>query len=493
MRDTAALRSSDRSVAEGALGNERGTRVVELFAGVGGFHVGLAAAGWRIVWANQWEPSTKRAQHAFDVYRHRFPEMTLEQLSNLDIRTVAADSLPEHELLVGGFPCQDYSVAKPLPQAAGIQGKKGVLWWEIYRLVRTKLPPMVLLENVDRLLSSPATHRGRDFAIILACLDALGYTVEWRAVNAADYGFPQRRRRVFICARRYRPIDPGKAWAQIFREGVLARALPVRDVTDALALDPGFALPRHRPFPSIDQVTAFDTSVGEWVYDIGAWDMLSPGKSMFRTGGLMSQGQIWTHQVTPDGLSRNRTPSGRKRARTLGDVVRKTTRVPVSYLIPAVQHSEWERHKKAKAVPRSRGYSYSEGSMSCPDDRTRASRTIVTGEGGSSPSRFKHLVHLEPGDRLDSVVLADGTVVTLTDLLERRADEFISPENGEVWRRLTPEELEELNGFRRGWTRLRRDGHGYVSDTRRAFLMGNAVVVGIVQSIGDVLLQDWRE
>ena len=180
-------------------------RVVELFAGVGGFRLGLEPHGWRTVWASQWEPSTK-TQHAADCYRHHFDP---DVLSNEDINAVVDqmdrdgwDDFPDHDLLVGGFPCQDYSVAKARSQAQGIIGKKGVLWWAIKRIIEKKNPRFVFLENVDRLLKSPASQRGRDFAIILACLSDLGYLVEWRVVNAADYGFPQRRRRVFVIAHR---------------------------------------------------------------------------------------------------------------------------------------------------------------------------------------------------------------------------------------------------------------------------------------------------
>ena len=178
-------------------------RVVELFAGVGGFRLGLERAGWETVWANQWEPSTK-SQPAFDCYVQRFgPEGAVCE----DLHVVMDDaesgrrSVPDHELLVGGFPCQDYSVAKTLNQAVGISGKKGVLWWEIYRLLMMKRPKHLFLENVDRLLKSPTMQRGRDFGVMLAALANLGYEVEWRVVNAADYGFPQKRRRVLLVGR----------------------------------------------------------------------------------------------------------------------------------------------------------------------------------------------------------------------------------------------------------------------------------------------------
>jgi len=171
--------------------------VAELFAGVGGFRLGLAKAGWRTTFSNQWEPSTK-TQHASMVYTARFGD---DGHSNEDIAKVA--SLPRDiDLLVGGFPCQDYSVAKTLNTAKGLEGKKGVLWWEILRLVEQRKPSFVFLENVDRLLKSPSHQRGRDFAVMLKTLGDAGYLVEWRVVNAAEYGFPQRRVRVFIVATR---------------------------------------------------------------------------------------------------------------------------------------------------------------------------------------------------------------------------------------------------------------------------------------------------
>jgi DNA (cytosine-5)-methyltransferase 1 len=179
-------------------------KTIELFAGVGGFRIGLDRAktsdiNYKVVWSNQWEPSTK-TQHASDIYVNQFG---LENHSNEDISTVDVENIPNHDLLVGGFPCQDYSVASTLKNSHGIVGKKGVLWWEIYRILEEKTdnaPKYLMLENVDRLLKSPASQRGRDFAIILSSLNNLGYAVEWRVINASDYGMPQRRRRVFITA-----------------------------------------------------------------------------------------------------------------------------------------------------------------------------------------------------------------------------------------------------------------------------------------------------
>ena len=174
--------------------------VIELFAGVGGFRIGLDRVGnnfFKTIWSNQYEPTTKK-QHASETYTTRFGAAGHV---NADIATVPTDSIPDHDVLCGGFPCQDYSVARVLSQAHGLEGKKGVLWWEIERILREKganAPSVLLLENVDRLIISPAKQRGRDFAVILQSLADLGYYVEWRIINAADYGMPQRRRRIYL-------------------------------------------------------------------------------------------------------------------------------------------------------------------------------------------------------------------------------------------------------------------------------------------------------
>jgi DNA (cytosine-5)-methyltransferase 1 len=399
---------------------QRGSRrVVELFAGVGGFRVGLRAAGWKVVWANQWEPATK-AQHAFETYRRHFRTGTH---SNEDIGRVAArveagsGEIPEYELLCGGFPCQDYSVART--SARGIEGKKGVLWWEIERLVRSTRPPFVLLENVDRLLKSPAGQRGRDFAIILSCLANLGYAVEWRVVNAADYGLPQRRRRVFILARPASPTDD-EPFETIQSTGVLAKALPV--------------------YPSGEGILPMGTPIAEDLVEVTARFGRGSSRSPFENAGFMRGFEFWTLQVEP---------RFRGKRKTLRDALDKG-RVPAEYYIPEQQLAEWRYLKGAKREPRTNrsgfSYEYTEGAIAFPDPLDMPSRTILTGEGGPSPSRFKHVIRTGSGR----------------------------------YRRLTPTELERLNGFRPGWT----EG---MPPSRRAFMMGNALVVGIVRRIGRAL------
>ena len=328
---------------------------------------------------------------------------------------------------MGGFPCQDYSVAKTLNQAAGIQGKKGVLWWEIYRLLDLKRPRYVILENVDRLLKSPATRRGRDFAIILACLSDLGYAVEWRVVNAADYGFPQRRRRVFITAWQLEGDAPSGVDA-IFTTGILARALPVKPIaTERLFFD----------------TLEISGDVHEVSDGFGLWTTTTP----FRNAGFMVDRKVWTI---------NTESKFRGRQRTLGDVLQPEDEIPSRFFVPDDQLPKWAYLKGAKKEARvnkrtGHKYNYTEGAIAYPDPLDTPSRTILTGEGGSTPSRFKHIIQTE-----------DGRM-----------------------RRLTPVELERLNGFPDDWT---AEGvNGPIPDGRRAFMMGNALVVGIVKRIGKAL------
>lgn len=392
-------------------------RVAELFAGVGGFRIGLARAGWKTVYSNQWEPSTK-TQHASSVYVANFGP---DGHSNEDIASV--ERIPEEfDLLVGGFPCQDYSVAKSANTATGLQGKKGVLWWEILRLVTQHRPRFIFLENVDRLLKSPTSQRGRDFAVMLTTLGNAGYFVEWRVVNAADYGFPQRRIRVFIVATRTGDDNkPGKPEEMIFSGGVLAKSLPVE--------------------PN-------DTGVHEIPLGLDA-EAISKGfgqglkVSPFRNAGFYSDGSAFTSRVE--------AKSARK-PMYLGDVLVEDSLVPPEFWVEPNRLPEWQFLKGAKAIERTNkqtgfSYKYSEGSMAFPDSLEKPSRTILTGEGGKTPSRFKHIIETERG-----------------------------------YRRLVPVELERLSGFPDGWTNPPNGMN--ISDARRAFFIGNALVTGLVEMVG---------
>jgi DNA (cytosine-5)-methyltransferase 1 len=403
--------------------------VAELFAGVGGFRLGLegASPAYQVVWSNQYEPSTRR-QDASLIYRTRFGD---QGHSDTDIAMVPTRDIPDHDLLCGGFPCQDYSVAATRDHAKGIEGKKGVLWWQIHRILKEKgerRPACVLFENVDRLLASPARRRGRDFAIILASLADLGYTVEWRVINSADYGLPQRRRRTWILGYRTdsalgRRIASPDGW--VIEEGVMASAFPF--------------LPDLR--------NAWSFPVEGTLEEISARFNGENSPTPFRTAGMIAGRRVYTVEASPVYLG--------ERA-TLGQILLKEEDVPEAFLIPKGQLERWRYVKGAKRIERRSGdghpYTYSEGAIPFPDDPQRPSRTITTKEGGTTPSRGKHVVPCPSGR----------------------------------YRRLTPVELERLNGFPDNHTR-----HPEVFDVRRAFLMGNALTVGVVRRIAETLRRRW--
>ena len=210
--------------------------ICELFAGVGGFRLGFdrLKSGWETKWFSQWEPGAK-TQWAHDCYVSHFGEsedLNGEIHTGEDISMMVKENIPDHTLLVGGFPCQDYSVAHTLASSKGIEGKKGVLWWQIRDTLIAKQAPFCIFENVDRLLKSPAKQRGRDFGIILSCLAELGYSAEWRVVNAATYGAAQRRRRTFIFAYKNdtnygKKMSTAKAKDIISKSGLMAKAFPI--------------------------------------------------------------------------------------------------------------------------------------------------------------------------------------------------------------------------------------------------------------------------
>jgi DNA (cytosine-5)-methyltransferase 1 len=419
---------------------ENKLKVVELFAGVGGFRLGLE--GWRgksassnykknidtnyeVVWSNQWEPSTK-IQHASMVYENRFGK---NGHITEDISIVDVSQIPDHDILVGGFPCQDYSVATTLKNSKGLIGKKGVLWWSIHKILTEKVnkPKYLFLENVDRLLISPSGQRGRDFAIILKSLNDLGYAVEWRIINAAEFGMPQRRRRVFILAYHqetsiFETINELPASDWILEEGVLANAFPITS--------------ENSLFPTEFKLIGDIVSISENFNKNGV-------KGVFENAGVMINGSVTTIKTQPN-YEGNYT--------ILKDLI-QNGEVTEEFYINEQDLDKWKYLKGPKKEIRTNAegfeYNYSEGGMIFPDPLDKPSRTIITGEGGKSASRFKHVIQTPKG-----------------------------------FRRLSPVELERLNMFPDNHTKL--DG---VSDTKRAFFMGNALVVGVIEKIGASLKQ----
>ena len=397
-------------------------RVAELFAGVGGFRLGLEKNNlYEVVWSNQWEPSTNR-QHASEVYEYVFGA---DGHNPNDIGTVSTEDIPEIDVLVGGFPCQDYSVAKSLPSSMGLFGKKGVLWWQIERILRQKhesgkTVPYVVLENVDRLIKSPATQRGRDFAVMLSSLNHLGYHVEWRVINAAEYGFPQRRRRLFIVGVHGTAAHSHNEDGSL---GILERAFPTE----------GKPLFLSQPIDLLEYADLSTLSEN--------FNLKTPNAQPFKNSGFAISGFVSTLQVVP---------LPQEDHTVLGDIL--IEEAPDEYYVLDSELEKWQYLKGAKAEKRitSEGfeYDYTEGGMVFPDALSNASRTIITGEGGRTASRFKHVVECKSGRGL---------------------------------RRLMPIELERLNMFPDNHTRLGVNGE--LSDTKRAFFMGNALVVGVVDKI----------
>lgn len=402
-------------------------RVCELFAGVGGFRLGLedCSDDFRFVWANQWEPS-KKVQHAYDCYIQRFGESEFHV--NEDISTVDKRTIPNHDLLVGGFPCQDYSVART--GARGIQGVKGVLWWQIREILREKQPRFVLLENVDRLLKSPAKQRGRDFAVMLSCFNDLGYSVEWRVINAAEYGFVQRRRRIFIYAFRndtnyFNRLDETNLERWIHEDGFFQDEFPILPIEE---VDNSKVRKTRMEYNDIVEIS--DTFSFE-----------------FENAGIMTGGTIYTEKTVPNyngefTLLRDKLESN----------------VDEKYYIDS-DESRLEKFRQSKAAKRinrvsktGHEYVFSEGALAFPDPIDRAARTMLTSE--ASVNRSTHVVE--------------------------------DPATGRL-RVLTPVEAERLNGFRDNWTNTG------MTERTRYFCMGNALVVGLIQKMGNTLIDIYND
>lgn len=366
--------------------------ICELFAGVGGFRLGFDRlnSGWETVWFSQWEPGAK-TQWAHACYVSHFgdsKDLNGELHTGEDIAVVQKQSIPDHTLIVGGFPCQDYSVAHSLVSAKGIQGKKGVLWWQIRDTLIAKNTPFCLFENVDRLLKSPASQRGRDFGVILACLNELGYSAEWRVINAAEYGAAQRRRRTFIFAYKNdtafaESMKSFTATQIISSAGFFALGFPISPIN--VDIVPHTVLPN-------DIVQVSDTF-----------------KFDFCNAGYMHNGVVYTYSVNEI----TEVPT------TLGQILEKN--VDEKYYITNEKMPKWTYMKGAKKIPRTTStgheYVFSEGPIAFPDPWDRPSRTMLTSE--STLNRSTHVVS-DPG-------------------------------TGRL-RLLTPIETERLQGFDDNWT-----------------------------------------
>ena len=399
--------------------------VLELFAGVGGFRVGLEKASprFKTLWSNQFEPSRK-SQDAFEVYNYHFPD---SENWNEDITTISDERFSalkgQVDLIVGGFPCQDYSVARTKKDEKGIEGKKGVLFWEIIRATKLSNPKYLLLENVDRLLKAPSKQRGRDFAIMLRAFADLGYGVDWRVINPADYGWCQRRKRVFLFVYRKDTDyfkqqqtleDFGVGSSGIFESTYETKAEIVKDRTLSFTL----------PEDIIEVSDSFSTQ-------------------FWNTGGMI-EGKVVTKELEPyyDGASL-----------VLRDVLEHPSDLSDSLYLSEDKVDKFHYLRGAKKFERTNSegftYTYSEGEMSLVDSADLPSRTLLTSEGAIS--RTTHLVEDSKGYRL-----------------------------------LTALETERLQGFPDNWTKIKlsKGKEVVVSNTRRKFFMGNALVIEVVENLG---------
>ncbi|MGE7929232.1 DNA (cytosine-5-)-methyltransferase [Lysinibacillus xylanilyticus] len=424
--------------------------ILELFAGVGGFRVGLENSNpdlYITKWANQWEPS-KKSQDAFEVYNYNFRDSENINISIEDITNEKFESM-DADIIVGGFPCQDYSVARSKKHEMGIEGKKGVLFWQIIRATNHIKPKYLILENVDRLLKSPSNQRGRDFAIMLSAFNNLGYSVEWRVINAAEHGGAQRRRRVFFFV--YRNDTPFAMamdekygvmknndildWDDhafdeyIFKDGLFARQFPIKQ---EMKYDGKTA--RHysdRLFD--DTVEVSDSFTGK------VWNT-----------GIMRYGRYFT-------IDTQASDAELAKVRTLGSIAQSVEEVDEHfYITDETKLEKFHYLRGPKKIQRTtvdgHEWTYSEGGMAPFDDFNLPGRTMLTSEG--SVNRSTHFLKI-----------------------------------GERYRLITPIEAERLNDFPSDWTRYKlHDGEKVeVSDRMRYFFMGNALVTSIIKRIGDEL------
>ncbi|MFV8417937.1 DNA (cytosine-5-)-methyltransferase [Mycoplasma sp. Z355B] len=410
-------------------------KVAELFAGVGGFRVGLNKitefdkttgkaienGPWEFVYANQWEPST-RIQHAFDCYATRFET---NNASNVDITKVDKNEIPDHSLLVGGFPCQDYSVARSLSKESGIEGKKGVLFWEIKDVLKTKNTNFVLLENVDRLLKSPASRRGRDFAIMLKTFFELGYNVTWRTINAAEYHMPQKRTRVFIFA-----------WK---RDTKYNKKFQNKELDIDLLKSSLF----NKEFKVDEFYNINHCSINSYKSVLDISDNYSQGS--FLKTGIMIDGLIIQADVS---VKKNEIYS-------LGQLMEENRiyfdNEYTKYIVPLEKLEKWKYLKGNKKIERiskdGHKYLYSEGAMSFPENLDAPGRTMLTSEG--TLNRSSHIVF---------------------------------DNNINQYRILSEVECEALQMFPPNWTNT-------MPSKKRYFMMGNALVTGIIKRLSDPLIK----
>jgi DNA (cytosine-5)-methyltransferase 1 len=474
----------DRS-AWGGMGDAP-IRVAELFAGVGGFRLGLEGvpssgekSTFEVVWSNQWEPSQK-VQWASKIYEERFGS---DNHSNEDIH-VALKAVPNPDLLVGGFPCQDYSVARTKSGELGIEGEKGKLWNPIKKIIRNAeiRPKVVFLENVPRLLRSPSKHRGLNFAVICNDFLSMGYDVEWRVINASEYGMPQQRRRVFIIAYRratqsnfyrngkpnfgptYRSRNSMEKWLlsservknSKWNAGPFAEAFPTKGTLPLEKqifpeLETYDWNSKSSPFHDAGYVWKDNHGGRRWMWTFKPRPIKEPVMAL---RDIMVSKHDSEYEIDEKTLVTWRYVKGARKEFRIRKRDRENVGEKIWNIYQECMSSQsqdfWDlnAHHFEGILGLNSAYRYVEGPIAFPDSLDRPSRTVVTQEIGKSPDRMRHIIQTNSG----------------------------------VWRRLMPLELERLNMFPDNWT----DIEG-IPPSRRGFLMGNALVVGIIERLREPL------
>lgn len=288
-------------------------------------------------------------------------------------------------------------------------------------IIILKYPAFGILENVNRLILSPKNQRGRDFGIILRCLSDLGYSACWRILNAADYGYPQRRRRIFIFIYRNdtkyaKDISSHNPKDVLLKESIFAKAFPISGLLTELSM--------------ISLVDDFEDLVA----------VSDRFRAHFENAGWMYDGKVYTAKVQA-----KMSPMC-----PLSKIVLPCTGSSFYLTDKQKGHFAYLRGKKTveRTAENGLSYQYCEGSMSPYDSLDLPGRTMLTSEG--SVNRSSHII---------------------MDPLKHQL------------RFLTPVECERMNGFPDGWTDTG------MSRTARYFMMGNALVCGIIERLGDQILK----
>lgn len=410
--------------------------VGSVFSGIGGFDLGLERAGLRVMWQIEREPFCQK------VLRRHWPDVPCHD----DVLTATADTLSSVDALVGGFPCQDLSVAG---KRAGLNGSRSSLFYEFLRLASELQPEWLVIENVPGLLTS---HGGRDFHALLSALAERGWRRAYRILDSQHFGVAQRRRRVFIVG--HRGTDGSGPEAVLFepesrpRDSQTGRTQRARLATD-VAASLRFGGEGARGFNLDAECGLIAGPLGGGNDGIGRCSEDDPNLVVGETARALVGSMHKRHDDDTDTLlvSRPLKAGGNDRQDESHQ----------AYLVASTLTQEWDRG------PRGDG---------------RDNLIAATLNAGGNSGGFR----TEPGDhqqgiaftlRSDPGGIGQGHNTTYPDGV----------------RRLTPLECERLQGFPDGWTCLcgvtpYTTADCQCADSARYRALGNAVTVNVAEWIG---------